>query len=287
MTMNRARFTVMTILALSAMALTDGCRDPGQAGPPTLFSISAGQTLPSLQVTQILRQSRLILVGEHHGDPAHHAVQLAVIRYLTDQSIPLAIGLEMFRKDQQSFLDQWINGQMIEKSFKQIYMDNWNFPWPLYRDIFVHARDHRIPMVGLNISRDITKQVARDGFGSLSAKQRGELEGITCNVTLEYRDFIRSAFGAHGHGNFNFSHFCEAQLVWDTAMAINAIDYLDDHPERTMVLLAGSGHVRKMGIPHQFSKRTSLPFTVLLPQTPGIFEPDSLAASDADYIVMP
>lgn len=73
------------------------------------------------------------------------------------------------------------------------------------------------------ISREITRQVSRKGFASLSDKQRGQLEGVTCEVTREYRDFVRSAFGAHGHGKMDFIYFCEAQLVWDTAMAINAI----------------------------------------------------------------
>jgi len=174
-----------------------------------------------------------------------------------------------------------------ETAFEKIYLDNWNFPWPLYRSIFVYARDKRIPMVGLNVSRDITRQVAQQGFASLSNQQRGELAGVTCNVTREYRDFIRSAFGAHGHGNMDFIRFCEAQLVWDTAMAINSLNHLEQHPDRVMVLLAGSGHARKMGIPYQIKSRLPIPVTVLLPHTPDIFEPATLTGADADFIIMP
>ena len=169
----------------------------------------------------------------------------------------------------------------------KIYLDNWNFPWSLYRSIFVYARKMKIPMVGLNVSRDITRQVAQHGFASLSDQQRGELEGVTCTVTREYRDFIRGAFGAHGHGNMDFVRFCEAQLVWDTAMAINSLNYLDQYPDRAMVLLAGSGHARKMGIPYQIKSRLPIPTTILLPHTPDIFEPATLTSADADFIIMP
>ena len=286
MTMNPTR-SMMVLLVLSAVFLTTGCRNPGAGSPPTLFSLSAQHTVPASQVIDVLEKNRLVLVGEHHTDPAHHAAQLAVIRFLDAHAIPISIGLEMLRKDQQSALDRWVKGDMDEADFKQIYLDNWNFPWSLYRNIFLYARDNHLPMVGLNVSREITRQVAQDGFNSLSTKQRGELEGITCNVTREYRDFIRSAFGAHGHGNFNFLHFCEAQLVWDTAMAINAIDYLNQHPQRTMVLLAGSGHARKMGIPYQVSTRSSISTTVLLPHAPGILDPNSISTSDADFVIMP
>jgi uncharacterized iron-regulated protein len=127
-------------------------------------------------------------------------------------------------------------------------------------------------MVGLNVSRGITWQVAQEGFSSLSETQREELDGGSCNVTREYRDFIRSAFGAHGHGSMDFIRFCEAQLVWDTAMAINAVNHLEQHPDRMMVLLAGSGHARKLGIPYQVKSRSPILTTVRLPRTPDIFD---------------
>jgi hypothetical protein len=50
---------------------------------------------------------------------------------------------------------------------------------------------------------------------------------ISCNVTSEYEAHIKSAYRDHAHGQFNFTYFCEAQLVWDTIMAINALNYLE------------------------------------------------------------
>ncbi len=278
---------IMAVLALSVILLAGSCREPSQAGQLNLYDLRTRQPLAGSQAMDALKSTRLVLVGEHHTDPAHHQVQLQVIRMLNAQSIPQSIGLEMFRKEAQPMLNQWVAGELTEGDFEKIYLDNWNFPWSLYRDIFIYAREKKIPLVGLNVSRVITRQVARQGFVSLSEAQRGELEGVSCNVTREYRDFIRSAFGAHGHGNMDFIHFCEAQLVWDTAMAINATSYLEQHPDRIMVLLAGSGHARKMGIPYQVKSRSPIPFAVLLPHTPDIFDSDSLTAADADFIIMP
>ena len=282
-----SRKSIMGVLALSILLLAATCREPKQAVSLKLFDLQTRQSIAGVQAMDALKSTRLVLVGEHHTDQSHHEAQLQVIQTLNAQSIPLSIGLEMFRKDSQAALDQWVAGELDEAAFERVYLDNWNFPWPLYRSIFVYARDMKIPMVGLNVSRDITRQVAQQGFASLSDQQRGELEGVTCNVTREYRDFIRSAFGAHGHGNMDFVRFCEAQLVWDTAMAINALNHLEGHPDRVMVLLAGSGHARKMGIPYQVKSRLPIPFTVLLPHTPDIFEPATLTSADADFIIMP
>jgi uncharacterized iron-regulated protein len=84
----------------------------------------------------------------------------------------------------------------------------------------------------------------------------------------------------------DFSRFCEAQLVWDTAMAMNAIAYADRHPDTLLVILAGSGHARKPGIPAQIAKRKSWPVAVLLPATAGIFDAAHLSSQDADYLIL-
>ena len=278
---------IMALLALSVILLAGSCREPIQSGQLNLYDLQTRQTIVGTHAMDALKSTRLVLVGEHHTDPAHHQAQLQVIRTLNAQSVPLFIGLEMFGKDAQHVLDQWVAGELKEGNFEKRYLDNWNFPWPLYREIFIYAREKKIPLVGLNVSREITRQVAQQGFASLSQAQRGELDGVSCTVTREYRDFIRSAFGAHGHGNMDFIRFCEAQLVWDAAMAINALDHLERHPDRVMVLLAGTGHARKMGIPYQVKSRSPTPYTVLLPHTQDIFEPDTLTSADADFIIMP
>lgn len=251
-----------------------------------LYDLEQREILSQAQALQKLETARIVLVGEHHNNADHHLAQLKLIRLLHHTGRHVAVGLEMFRQDSQQALDQWIAGRMSEDQFKPIYLGNWNFGWELYGPIFTYAKAHGIPMVGLNVSPNITAQVAYHGFESLSEAQKGSLEGITCHVTSEYQDFIRNAYGAHGHRNMDFNRFCEAQLVWDTAMALKAVDYLKHHPDAVLVLLAGSGHARKLGIPSQLDKRTAEPYVVVLPETRGIFEADAVTTKDADFILL-
>ena len=265
-----------------------------QTMPPStglaLYDLRAHQALAPAQVIERLTSSRLVLVGEHHSNADHHRAQLAVIRYLHAQGVPVAVGLEMFRQDHQPTLDRWVAGDLEEAEFKTAYLENWNFDWRLYRAIFIFARDNKLPMVGLNVSREITRQVAYNGFGSLDERQRNELGAITCDVSADYMAFIRQAYGGHGHGSHGgikaFARFCEAQLVWDTVMAVAAQKYLEAHPERTLVLMAGSGHVQRPAIPTQFARRTQLPYRILLPETPGSFERRQMDATAADYLII-
>jgi uncharacterized iron-regulated protein len=233
-----------------------------------------------------LKKDRFILVGEHHSDERHHLAQLLVIKALYESGARVAVGMEMFRQYSQKGLDRWVSGELSEAAFQKLYYENWDFPWPMYSMIFNYVRKNRIPLVGLNVPQEVTQQVAREGFESLSQAQKGKLPDVTCRVDRQYMDYIRRAYGAHAHGHMNFTYFCEAQLVWDKSMAIHAVDYIRQNPDRIMVLLTGIGHAWKWAIPTQIRERSDLQLAVIVPQVLDNVEPSTVGAEDADYILL-
>jgi len=253
---------------------------------PRMYDLRLGKETRLSEAVALLKQNRIILVGEHHGNKKHHEVQLGVIRTLKEIGIKVAIGIEMFRNDSQQALDRWVAGNIGEAEFQQIYYDNWTYPWSAYQMIFEYAKKEKIPMIGLNVPREITRQVSRRGFNSLSEEQKGKLADVSCRVDKEYMDYIKKAFGGHGHGKLNFTYFCEAQLVWDSAMAINTLEYLKKNPDTIVILLAGSGHVRKGAVPRQIRLRSEIPHAVILPEAEGMIDPETISTKDADYIML-
>jgi uncharacterized iron-regulated protein len=249
-----------------------------------ILRVSDGQILSLPDVVKDLEKSQLVFVGELHASESHHKAQLETIRALKEANATVAIGFEMFRRDSQSDIDRWVMGELSEKEFERIYYKNWTYPWPLYKDIFLYAREHKIPMVGLNVPPEVTKQVAREGFASLTPKQRGDLPMVTCRLDPEYLAFIRRSLGMHGHGGMDFTKFCEAQLVWDTAMAWSLLRYLEKNPQATVVVVAGSGHSWKEGIPAQIRGRSELQFRVILPEVPGRIEGGNITVDETDYV---
>lgn len=267
------------------IALVAGCT-AARTGDYRLFDLNLQKDVSMSEALGRMRQSRVVLVGEQHTNPAHHRAQLAVIRQLHEAGVKIAIGMEMFRNDSQPDLDRWVNGEISVKELEEIYYDNWNYDWSLYRPIFEYAREEKIPVVGLNVSREITRQVARQGFESLSKQQKEVLSNITCRVDQQYMEYIRRSFGAHAHGNLNFVYFCEAQLVWDNIMAASAVAYLKSNPKSVMVLLAGAAHARKQAVPAQIRKRVDLPYTVILPEVPGEIDSETIGGTDADFLFL-
>ncbi len=250
---------------------------------PHIMRIADRSEIAFEDMIEELKDVQLVFVGELHDHPGHHQAQLEIIDALREAGVNLAIGLEMFRSESQPILDRWNTGELNEQEFLPHYRDNWSL-WPKYRKIFFYARDKEVPMVGLNISREITRQVASEGFDSLSSDQAQALNGITCNVDPIYIDYIRRAMGGHGGDGASFIYFCEAQLVWDNAMAKSLTDFLDGNPEKTVVVLAGSGHSWKYGVPAQVQNYGGASYRVVLPEIPGRVDRSNAKETDADYL---
>jgi uncharacterized iron-regulated protein len=231
-----------------------------------------------------LRGVQLVFVGELHDNSDHHQAQLAIIGALKESGVSVAVGLEMFRSGSQADLDRWVKGTLTEKAFRTIYYENWTTPWPVYRDIFLYARKKRIPMIGLNVPPAITRQVARQGFASLTPEQLGVLPQVSCRVDEAYMAFIRRAFGSHQLDENRFIYFCEAQMVWDTAMASNLLYFLKKNPGYTIAVLAGSGHAWKRGIPEQIRRQSKVAYRVILPEISGRLESETVTLGDTDYL---
>jgi uncharacterized iron-regulated protein len=250
--------------------------------------VKDGAIIPFPQMIEEVKKADIVFVGELHNMSGHHSDQLAVIKAFHEADIPLAVGLEMFRADSQGTLDAWTRGSLSLERFLPAYRDNWDMPWPLYRDIFLYVREHELPLIGLNISDEIATKVARKGFASLSAAEKKALPpGISCRVDDKYMKFIREAYAEHSRNDRTFVNFCEAQMVRDKSMAWHLLAYRKKNTSRTMVVLAGVGHAWKRGIAEQVNLESKLTIRSILPYLPGQVDQKSATTRDADYLLLP
>ncbi|MFN2436348.1 MAG: ChaN family lipoprotein [Desulfotignum sp.] len=250
-----------------------------------LWDVAAGKQVTLEQILSTLAVSDLVYVGEMHDRTDHHEAQLEVIQGLHRSKEELAVGLEMMHYRDQESLDRWVAGKLGEEEFQKVFARNWGLMWPLYRDIFLYCRNNAIPMIGLNVPREITRQVARHGFESLTREQVAELPIVTCEVSPEYEAFLRRVLGSHGGGD-SFRRFCEAQVVWDTSMAVYALRYLKENPGGTMVVLCGTVHAWKKAVPRQVElMNNGVEQQVIVPYVPGEGDKDAITVDDCDYLI--
>ncbi|HEC97449.1 MAG TPA: PDZ domain-containing protein [Nitrospirae bacterium] len=231
-----------------------------------LAAVETANTTGLDAVIRKIKDSRVIFVGEMHTAYEDHVVQYEIIRRLFRDGRKLVIGMEMFQRPFQKYLDQYIQGDITEGEFlrKTEYFKRWGFDYNLYRDILQYARANRIPVIALNIRKEIIKKVSENGIDSLSEDEYAEIPQDMDMTNQQYREYLRSVFSQHDN-NRNFENFVQSQILWDETMAHTIAETLKENPDKQMVVLAGNGHIRySWGIPDRVRRLTNERPTVIL-----------------------
>ncbi len=263
-------------------------QEPAQASKQQSVKVIELKTLPDLHaIIPQLAAKRVVFVGETHDRYEDHLAQLEIVRALHARHSDLVLGVEYFQAPFQKVLDSYVAGQASEKQLlrETEYFERWRFDYRLYRPIMQYARAHGIPVIALNIPTEISQKVARSGIDSLSRSEQTHLPKEIDRSDTAYRERLRAVFDAHQEraaAPGSFDYFVDAQLLWDEAMAETAASYLQQHPQRRMVILAGNGHLLYgSGIPNRLLRRISVD-SALVVNADGIDDP-----AMADFLLLP
>ncbi|MEM9216165.1 MAG: ChaN family lipoprotein [Cyanobacteria bacterium P01_F01_bin.150] len=210
---------------------------------------------------QPLQTADVVYLGESHDSAADHEAQLDIIQELYTRNPDMAIALEMFQRPFQPVIDRYLANEISEEELviQTEYMQRWGFPWELYAPFLRFAKENDLPILALNSPNEISRKIAREGLESLEGDDLRYIPPLTEIDTSNenYREFVASAFGAHGsHGSFNFDNFFAAQVMWDETMAMTIADFKTASPNTQVVVLTGKGHViYGYGIPDRVQRR--------------------------------
>lgn len=238
------------------------------------------------QLMSQLRDRRVIFIGEHHERYENHLDQLAVIRALHAQGKSLAIGLECFQQPFQPVLDAYVNGEIDEAEMlkRSEYFERWRFDYRLYRPILRFAREHSIALIALNLEEEFTQRVSEVGIAGLDASARARLPASIKRDDPAYRSRLKAVFERHPFSEArDFERFLDVQLAWDEGMAARGAEMLTMHPERTLVVIAGVGHIEYgQGIPQRLLRHVEVSSAILIDGRERALDPDA-----ADYFLFP
>jgi uncharacterized iron-regulated protein len=146
-----------------------------------------------------LARADVVFVGEQHDDANTHRLELAVLEGLMRRRVPLVIAMEMFERDVQATLDQYLAGAITEEQFLKDAR-----PWPRYatdyRPIIEFARAHHLAVIASDVPRRIAGDVSKTGIGVLDglAADRGlAARELQCPIGGAYYDRFLEAMGGH------------------------------------------------------------------------------------------
>jgi len=291
----KAKSRSLATLALGA-ALLGGCaaaRIPadgnGLSPYPLTKSLEAGDIihLPTgtamnfEQAMEMIAAAKVIYIGEMHTNFQAHEAQRRVIEEL-ERRFPgqVAIGMEMFREPQQGALDRWVRGELSELEFlkESKWYDNWGSDFGLYSGILNFARERGLDVLALNPSKELQRQFALAGSGSLPPEIAGQAPETDFTDHFQ-RALLKAIFAGHTAGKSPtamsaeakarmFDSFYRTQILWEESMAARIVDYLKSPAGagKKMVVIAGGFHVRHgLGVPRKALRRAAWPYVIVLP----------------------
>ena len=194
----------------------------------------------------------IYLLGEVHDNPEGHALRLEQIVEIVRSAPQPVIAMEQFDRERQADLSAAQKecpdaGCVIARAGTK----GWD--WDFYKPVIDLALRQRIPLVAANVSPQDARLVVRDGLdAALNATVRKAF-GLTAGVPPEV-DAIQREAVFQGHCRMvpksALGSMALAQVARDVWMA----HVLREHPQSTVLLLAGNGHVRKdAGVYHWLS----------------------------------
>jgi aminopeptidase N len=258
-------------------------KEPAVFSGENVIGVEVSKALTLSDIIGKVSDRKIVYAGERHDRYEDHLVQYEIIKALS-KSGKIAIGMEMFQKPFQKALDDYIEGRTNEREFLKAsqYFKRWGFDYNLYKDILRFAREEKIPVVALNIRKEIVEKVSKKGIDALSEEDKKELP-VSMDMTDEdYKRRIKESFERHASKDeMNFDYFYQAQLTWDETMAETIDGYMKANPDRRMVVMAGQGHLAfGSGIPGRAFRRNGLDYSIIISD-------ENIEKDIADFVLYP
>lgn len=258
------------------MRLPIGSHDEVKVGLGQIVSTRTGKAAQIDEIATAADGKRFVFLGENHATKPHQQLEADVIAALVKRGRKVIVGLEMYTRPKQDWLDQWSTGTLSEADFveKSDWKNQWGFPFEFYRPVFQVVKDNKLPLVALNVPRDWVHQVGKQGYAGLSNEARLQLPADLFLGNQEHKQVFTALMGGHPMTGTMGDNIYAAQVLWDEGMADTAIKWMERAPKddkTVFVVIAGSGHVMyRQGINYRVQRRTKEEgITVVMGQAAG------------------
>lgn len=206
-------------------------------------------------------KSQVIFLGEQHDDAVAHFLQAEIFKRITENNSAnrkIALSLEMFERDVQIVLNEYLQGLITEKKF----LDD-SRPWGNYktdyRPLVELAKAESFPVIAANAPRRYVNMVSRTGRAALEKLTPTAKTWLAPlpfpNPSDAYRAKFNALMGASPEANMGLNNILDSQTLWDATMAHSVAEFLKKEKTALVVHLNGSFHTEnRLGTVEQLQK---------------------------------
>lgn len=204
------------------------------------------------QILNAMGKADAVFLGENHDDAVAHYLQSEIFKGIYEnygKQRKIALSMEMFERDVQTILDEYLNDLITEKKF----LDDsrpWNNYKTDYRPLLEFAKQNKLAVVAANAPRRYVNMVSRNGRDSLDGLSKEAKKWLAPlpyeTASEEYSQKFRALMGNMMNGeNHSLSKILDSQTLWDATMAFSISEFLKRNKNALVINLNGSFHTEK------------------------------------------
>ncbi len=220
-----------------------------------------GNSASVSQIIDAAGKSDVIFLGENHDDAVAHFLQAEFFSKMQEtfgDKRRVTLSLEMFERDVQIVLDEYLKGLITEKKF----LDDsrpWNNYKTDYRPLVEYAKQNKLAVIAANAPRRYVNMVSRGGretLDKLSPEAKRWLSPLPyAQASEQYSKKFTALMSGTGSNNHGVSKILESQTLWDATMAFSISEFLKKQKNALIVHLNGSFHTEsRLGTAEQLLK---------------------------------
>lgn len=249
------------------------------------FYNQKGKEIKPEKLVRELAEYDVVFFGENHNNSINHWLQLKITEALFEKKKgQIILGAEMFERDNQAQLNQYLNGKFDAKTLKDSAR-LWNNYATDYKPLVDFAKAKKLNFIATNIPRKYASQTAKEGLESLnnlSEKEKTYIAQLPIKVTLDTPGYpeMKTMMGDHADGT-KVMNFISAQATKDATMAESILKNLQ--AGKTFIHYNGNYHSKEFGGIYWYikQKNPNLKMAVI-----SVFESENpeLKVPEKDYI---
>ena len=207
-----------------------------------------GNSVTMDQIVKAIGESDVVFLGEQHDDAVGHAIQAEIFRRTVAQfgtARRVGLSLEMFERDTQIVVNEYLNGQITEAQFLASSRPWGNYKTD-YRPLVELAKEKRLNVVAANAPRRYVNMVSRNGRDALNSLTKPAKEWIAplpyAEPSEKYASKFKALMGPSPEAQMGIDKILASQSLWDATMANSVGKYLKSNKGSLVVHLNGAFH---------------------------------------------
>lgn len=203
----------------------------------------------------------VVFLGELHDDAVGHAVQFEIFKRSLEKygaERKMALSLEMFERDVQIVLDEYLAGLIREDHF-MLSSRPWGNYKTDYKPLVETAKERRLPVIAANAPRRYINMVSRNGRTALGALSKDAKKWLAplpyAEPSAAYAAKFRALMGPSAEARMGLDNILSSQSLWDATMADAVARFVKKNKHPLVIHLNGGFHTEsRLGTVEHFLK---------------------------------